>query len=242
MHFTRTLGTLALAVAFVLQGDAAKATQSTAVPSQRTWVLEAAGGFGMITAIERCGDILFIGDTRQQIRRFDMSAARLLDNLGGDRVAFPTALAADCPRRRLFLITGIPLRANASAAVQAFDLDSGDLRREYPLPAKFLPRPGGRFEAPSSLVVSGLWVPPDRSPADLLHVPASRYYDGLRLGVKLSLDTGDVEPLLVPYETMCIGAGQCPDVRVDAGMSEHGPVRVAALPTSTAIGIYETGV
>ena len=240
MHFIRFLPSLLIVVAAsAFHGNADAAAQSTNALAERSWVLEAADGFGIITAIERCGDVLFIADAQQKIRRFDTATIRLLTNLGSDQVAFPTALVADCQGRRLFVLTGIPLRKGASGAVQMFDLDSGDLRLEYPLPQNFVPRPGGRFEAPNSIIVSGLWIPSDRSPADLLQQPASRYYDGLRLGLKMTVDTAAVDPLLVPYELACIGAGACPDVRVDSVMTARGAIRVAAIPTSTAIGTYE---
>ena len=235
---SRTSSALVIAASLAFPAGCRSST-STVVGSERSWALESAEGFGMIVAVERCGDVLFIGDSHQQVRRFDLATGKFLATLGAGKAAFPTALIADCQHRRLFLVTGIPMRRNAAAAVQTFNLDSGDLVREYDLPTQFLPRPGGRFEPPSSLVVSGLWVPPDRSPADLLHVPAARYYEGLRLGVRLSIDTGVTEPLLIPYETECIGAGECPDVRVDAVVSEQGLRRLAGLPTSTAIGVYD---
>jgi hypothetical protein len=229
----------AFLVCTVAFSSEAVAPQPKIVAGIREWVLEATNGFGNVTAIERCGDTLFIADAAQRIRRFNLAAERLMDDLGGDRVAFPTALMADCPGRRLFVITAIPMRKDATAAVQVFDSESGELRREYALPRSFLPRPGGRFEPPDSLIVSGLWVPPDRSPASLVSTAAARYYEGLRLGVKLLLHDGEVEPLLVPYETVCIGAGQCPDVRVDSITTSQGTIRVAGLPTSQAIGVYD---
>ena len=234
---SRTSYALIVGISLVLQSGCRSRT-TTAVGSERSWALEAAEGFGVITALERCGDVLFIADSHQQVRRVDLTTGKFLANLGCT-TAFPTWLIADCQHRQLFLITAIPMRRGAAASVQAFNVDSGDLLREYPLPAQFLPRPGGRFEPPDSLVVSGLWVPPERSPADLLHVPAARYYDGLRLGVRLSTETGATEPLLIPYETECIGAGECPDVRVDAAVSVEGVRRVAGLPTSTTIGVYD---
>jgi hypothetical protein len=215
-HMKRLKQLRACLVCTVAFSSQAVAPQPGITAGIREWVLEGTNGFGTVTAIERCGDTLFIADAAQRIRRFNLATERLMDDLGGDRVAFPTALMADCPGRRLFVITAIPMRKDATAAVQVFDSESGELRREYALPRTFLPRPGGRFEPPDSLIVSGLWVPPDRSPASLVSTAAARYYEGLRLGVKLLLDDGEVEPLLVPYETVCIGAGQCPDVRVDS--------------------------
>jgi hypothetical protein len=84
-----------------------------------------------------------------------------------------------------------------------------------------------------------LYVPPDRSPRDLLQRPAARYYEALRLGLRVSLDSGATEPLLTPYESICIGAGDCPDVRVDSAVTPRGVIHVAALPTSSAIGVYD---
>jgi hypothetical protein len=209
--------------------------------TQSEWTLQPGDdAFGVILAAARCGDVLYLGDTQQKIHRYNLQTRRLLTTLGGDRVAFPTSLAADCSRRQLYLVTGIPLGKNATAAVQVFHLDTGKLLREYALP-RFLPRAGTVLDGVNSLLISGLWVHPDRAPEDLLRQPADRYYESVRLGLRLSLLTGETEPALVPYEFRCIGGGQCPDVRTGAIGSKQRTVQVASLPTSTRVGIYEQG-
>jgi hypothetical protein len=208
---------------------------------QREWTLQPGDdAFGVILAATRCGDVLYFGDTQQKIHRYNLQTRRLLTALGGDRVAFPTSLTTDCSRRRLYLVTGIPLGKNATAAVQMFNLDTGELLREYALP-RFLPRAGTVLDGVNSLLISGLWVQPDRAPEDLLHQPADRYYENVRLGLRLSLLTGEIEPALIPYEFTCIGGGQCPDVRTGGMGTKQRTVQVASLPTSTRIGIYEQG-
>jgi hypothetical protein len=204
---------------------------------QREWVLTSPeDSFGVILTVARCGDILFLGDTQQKIHRYNFGTQKFLTTLGGNQVAFPTSFTADCAGRVLNVVTGIPLKKGATASVQTFGMDSGELRREYSLP-RYLPRPGTVLESPDSLLISGLWVPLDRSPEDLLQQSADRYYESLSLGLKLSLNTGETAPMLVPYQRGCIGGGQCPDVRTNG----HGTVRIASLPTSTSIGIYEKG-
>ncbi len=118
--------------------------------------------------------------------------------------------------------------------VRRFNLDSGELRKDYPLTSDFLPLPGGQVEG-ASLLVAGIWGPPDRE------VPAENYYAGHRLGLRLSLETGVTESLVEPYETGCIGAGACPNVRLDSVVTPQTVLRVVSLPTSAAVGVYEGG-
>jgi hypothetical protein len=213
------------------------------IAGRQEWTLESSGvfdNFGVVTAIARCGDTLYLADSRLRIRRYDLVGRRLLTDLPVDRVPLVTAMHLDCNRRVLFVVTPAPI-GKSTGAVTAFHLDTGEQRREYALPQGFLPRPGGRLLPSESLVLSGLWVPPDRSPASLLERHSEEYYEELRLGLTLLLTTGETEPLLVPYENQCIGGGQCPDVRTDTVVTAQGLRHIAALPTSTHVGIYESG-
>lgn len=201
-----------------------------------TWDIQSTDLFGIITAIARCADILFLADVSGRIRRFNLANGQPLSDLGAGRVGMPVAITADCEGRTLYVMTPTPMRGT-SPLVQAFDLDSGELRREYSLPRGFLPRPGGRIRG-RSLLVPGIWAPSGRH---ILETDVDRYYEGRHLGLTLALDSGATEPLLVPYENKCIGAGQCEDVRVDSVITRLGVMLVASLPTATAVGIYKDG-
>ena len=205
---------------------------------QRSWDVEKPDGFGIVQGATRCGDVLFFADTQQELHRYSFATKSLQPPLTNDQIAFPTALTADCSAQILYLVTGIPMKKGAGAAVHAIDLNSGKLQREYPLPSNFVPRAGATFIPPATVEMSGLWIPPDLPPVSLLSVPAERYYERLSIGVKLSLTTGNAVPVLTPYETVCIGAGECPDVHSDVVVTRRGTLRAAALPASDAIGIY----
>ena len=204
----------------------------------REWVMSAPEGFGVITSIARCADVVFLADSRLRIRRFDTNDVKFLPDLPLQTNLLATALATDCASDTLYIVTNIPLGRNKSAAVYAVAMKTGEMRREYALPVTFLPRPGARFLSPDTLIVGGLWLPADQPP-ESRHVSERNYYgNGLRLGVRVSISSGVVEPLVGPYEEECVGAGQCPDVRVDAIGSSPALRFIAGLPASTKVGIY----
>lgn len=209
-------------------------------PATRIWEVTNPDAFGMVATSTRCDHLLFLWDTQQHLHRYSFANRRLLPPLGGDQdgLPFPTALTADCSGQVLYLVTAVPMRRGVSAAVQAMDMNSGEIRREYPLPSDFLPRTGAVFIPPATLEISGLWFPPEHPAASLLSRPAERYYEGLSIAIRLSLTTGAAEPILTPYETICIGAGQCPDVHSDMVETFRGIMRVVGLPASATIGIY----
>src|SRR3989442_8763656 len=104
MLLARMRSVLAVGIVLVI-GALAIGGQLPGVQEERSWTLEASGGFGMVTAVARCGNTLFIADTHQQIRRFDIATGSLLGDFGKGRVSFATSLAVDCPRGQLFVIT-----------------------------------------------------------------------------------------------------------------------------------------
>ena len=213
------------------------ATQPSAQTLLRTaWDIQSIDSFGIITAVVRCADILFLADVSGKIRRYNLTTGQPLSELGAGRIGLPLAMTVDCEGRTLYVMTPTPMRGSSPLA-QAIDLESGELRREYSLPGGFLPRPGGRVQG-RALVVAGIWAPSGRH---ILETDGDRYYEGRHLGLTLALDTGAIEPMLVPYETKCIGAGQCEDVRVDSVVTRVGVMLVASLPTATTVGIYRTG-
>lgn len=232
---------LALMIAAVSAGISAggrgEATQlATQTRPDTAWQIHSTDSFGIITAVVRCADLLFLADVSGRIRRYNVTTGQTLSDLGAGRVGLPLAMAADCKGRTLYVMTPTPMRGTHPLAL-ALDLDSGELRREYALPGRFLPRPGGRVHV-KALVVAGIWSPSGRH---ILETDANSYYDGRHLGLTLALDSGATEPLLAPYETRCLGAGQCEDVRMDSVVTRHGVMYVASLPTATTVGLYRDG-
>jgi len=232
----RTFGACAV-VAVTAAGCGFSPSDGTRTSSQREWEIQAAEGtFGVISNVVRCADTLFLADVHnQRIRRYDLANRKLLGDIDGGRVALPLAMTGDCGRQELYVMSPAPLRGGGGPVVQAFEMSSGVLRREYPLPNDFLPRPGGRAEA-AVLVVAGLWARADHRP--FLETSVDDFYETERLGLTLALESGAIEPLLLPYETRCIGAGQCPEVRLDSVVTPRGVMRIASLPTSTTVGVY----
>ncbi len=203
---------------------------------EQSWTLSAPEGFGTVLAIVRCGDIAYLADTRQKIRRYDLGASKALTDLPIEP-ALAVSMAVDCANHSLFVVSLPMMRSGAT--VRAFDLESGKTRREYPLPMNFLPRYGARLIGADTLVLSGLWVPAEARAANLIP-PAETYYETARLGIRLSLTDGAARPLVVPYEIACFAGGQCPDVRLDAAVTATGIRYVAALPASDHVGVYSS--
>jgi len=65
---------------------------------------------------------------------------------------------------------------------------------------------------------------------------AESYYANKRIGVRLSLTSGEVKRGLVPFETSCEGAGAC----VGGSIAALDKKWIATLPVSHQIGIYSS--
>ena len=214
-------------------GNAGPAQQADVALQEESWEIPTGGAFGVITIVVRCGDVLYLADPRHlAVRRYDVATNQSLPEFGSDRVGLPMAMAADCANGELFVVNPMPLAGSGGPGVRRLDLSTAELRQEYPLPPDFLARPGGHVYD-DSFVIAGIWGPPDPE------VPAEDYYAGHDLGLRLSLETGVTESMVPSYETRCIGAGQCPDVRFDSVVTSQSVLSVASVPTSTAVGVYE---
>jgi len=228
-----SLSVFLIALIAACGGSTRPGQQADGALQPESWEIPTGGTFGVITIVVRCGNVLFMADPRNlAVQRYDLASNQLLPAFGSDRVGLILAMVADCSTGDLFVANPRPTVGRDSPAVRRLDLSTGELRQEYPLPPDFLPRPGGRVDD-GSLLLAGIWGLPD--PA----VPAENYYTGHDLGLRLSLATGVTESLVPPYETRCIGAGQCPDVRFDSVVGFQPVLSVASVPTSTGVGVYE---
>src|SRR5688572_29314187 len=190
------------------------------------WELHDDGGIGLISSVVRCGPLAYLADFQQKIRPLDLALRRSLPamNLEGP----PLALAADCERRRLFVVYP-PSRGNME--VHEIHAESGTVVRRHVLPPTNVQ--GAYFIPPSSLVVAGL-VQPKQSVALRQTTPQSPFV-GAHLAVRLDLDSSASEPILPSYDDSCIGAGACWLVSVAPDARGWW----AAQPTSMAIAHYD---
>ena len=190
------------------------------------WELHDDGGIGLISSLVRCGPLAYLADFQQKIRRLDLAQRRTLPTLNLEGPPF--ALAADCERRRLFVVYP-PSRGNME--VHEIHAESGTAVRRHLLPPTNVQ--GAYFIPPSSLVVGGL-VRPKQSVALRQTTPQSPFV-GAHLAARLDLDSGTSEPILPSYDDSCIGAGACWLVSVAPDTRGWW----AAQPTSMAIAHYD---
>jgi hypothetical protein len=146
-----------------------------------------------------------------------------------DGSLLPMALAADCDRGRVWAISPKP-RGRSLRAV-AFDVASGSMIKEFGIDVPCFPTSAA--VSGDVLFVGGECIEgtvPDRNtPPD-----ASSYYANRRIGVRVSLNSGDVHGGLVPYETSCEGGGAC----VGGSIAAFGDGWIATLPLSHRVGVY----
>lgn len=146
-----------------------------------------------------------------------------------DSTLMPMALAADCDRDRIWAISPKP-RSRGLRAI-AFDVASGSPTREL------------NIEAPcfsTSATVSGdvLFVGGEcivGATDDRYAIPpAESYYADKRIGVQVSLTSGETRAGLIPYEKSCDGGGAC----VGGAVAAFGSEWIAPLPVSSQLGVY----
>ncbi len=83
---------------------------------------------GTITSAVRCGTTLYLGDVESRLHRLDLTSGRVLPPLIDDTV-LPMALAADCERGKVWVVSPFP-RGGGVRAI-AFDIESGKAVREW---------------------------------------------------------------------------------------------------------------
>lgn len=197
---------------------------------------DAKSGIGIVSSAVRCGDALFLAEIdNQKIRRFDLESATSTSMLPVAR-GLPFALAADCHTDTLYVF-GLfqALQADRpGSAVRAFNVSSGETQRDYAIPGLYATESTRMYRSGRHSLSIG---PVFRKDMDAFFKSASAdtYYRDARLGQELSLNTGEVRPLLEPYEPDCVAGADCSLVSV-APSPDGG--WVAAQPGSSHIGIY----
>jgi hypothetical protein len=183
---------------------------------------------GTIMSIVRCGDVLYLGDTASRIHRLNISSGRVESPIE-DGTLMPMALAADCDRNRVWAISPKP-RGHGLRAV-GFDLASGTATRELEIPVPCFPM--SATLSGDVLFVGGECIEglvDERT----IRPPAASYYMNKRIGVRLSVTSGETRSGLVPFEMSCDGARAC----VGGTVSSLGDGWIASLPVSAQIGVY----
>ena len=172
--------------------------------------------------------MLYLGDTESRIHRIDIETGVVAAAIDDDAV-LPMALAADCERNRIWAISPEP-RGRGLRAI-AFGLATGRRERELKIPVRCFP--ASAIVTGDDLIVGGECLEgaigdPYSSPE-----PAS-YYTGKRIGVRVSLTSGEARAGLPPFETSCSGAGACVGGSIDVA----GQDLIASLPVASRIGMY----
>jgi hypothetical protein len=175
--------------------------------------------------------MLYLGDVTSRIHRIDMVAGRVEPPID-DSSVLPMSLAADCDRNRIWAISPLP-RGRGLRAV-AFDIGSGKQTGEVAIPIPCFAT--SAVVAGDELFVGGECV--EGAVGDGYVVPgAAAYYSDKRIGVRVSLASGERRAGFVPFETSCIGGGAC----VGGSIAAFGESWIASLPVSAQVGLYSAG-
>ena len=156
---------------------------------------------GAVLSMARCDDMLVFSDSMGQVRRMELSSGRTVPSIARD--ASNEAMAADCQARLLYLLGDPPKKARRSQwQLQAFNIDSGAVGSALPIDLMMLPHRNATVRG-GAFVVGGTWRPvlPDGQ-LDEQPSPAG-YFRDKRLGFKVSLKSGESEPLLLPFDESC---------------------------------------
>ncbi|MGE0862847.1 MAG: hypothetical protein AB7P34_03005 [Vicinamibacterales bacterium] len=153
-----------------------------------------------VSAVARCGDLLLLADSSGQVRRLDVMTGTTLPSIARD--AANMSMGVDCASRSIYLFgPSGPRLQRGQLQVQSFDIDSGVLRRAYPLELMLMPDANATV-ADGMLVIGGTWMP--LPPAGgYQHPPTEAFYSDKKLGIGVALDSGLVKPWLSPYDPGC---------------------------------------
>ena len=194
-------------------------------------------GIGTINSLVRCGDEAFLADSQSRVRRYDLKHRKPLDDIGvaddEGRLARPAVLAADCAAQLLYVVDG------GLRAVLSYRLPSGTFHKKYPLPRTFVLGGSAELVDPGLLYVGGLWFPFQQGPQWSLNaLDFDHFFDPLRFGVNVPLESGDVTPGFHGYEDKCVSASSCIKVNL-ARVKGGGPIAWAiAQAGSEHVGLY----
>ena len=183
---------------------------------------------GTITSIVRCGDILYLADVATRIHRLNMSSGRTESPID-DSTLMPMALAADCERSRIWAVS--PNSRGPGLRAVAFESGSGSPIRELNIPVPCFPT--SATVSGDALFIGGECIEGAVEPRST-RPPAASYYANKRIGVRVSLTSGETRTGLVPFEMSCDGAGAC----VGGTVARFGEGWIASLPVSSRIGVY----
>src|SRR5262249_31830126 len=149
----------------------------------------------------------------------------------------PSALAADCEAGALYVIDG-----GETGLVIGLRVRDGALIRKYNFAIEQLSamRPP-HLVPPDSLYIAGVWRV-NKRPSPLRATTVNDFYDSFRIGGRLSLASGTLEPGFAPYESRCIGATAClfPNLdRVPGSNPSRTSHWIVSQATSTRVGLYD---
>lgn len=203
---------------------------------EQTLTLDGLGQpIGAVLSSARCDDMLLFSDSMGQVRRMQFGSGRTLPSIARD--ASNEAMAVDCEARLLYILGDPPIKAPRNQRqVQGFNIDSGVAHTAIPIELMMLPYRNAVVSA-GDFIVGGTWRP---IPADGQYQPPSpaSFFNDKRLGFKVSLASGQSEPLLAPFEVSC--RANCAHTSL-APVVGHGALAwVATQPSSKEIAFYDT--
>lgn len=153
-----------------------------------------------VSAVARCGDLLLFADSSGQVRRLDVTTGTTLPSIARD--AANMSMGVDCAARSVYLFGPSGRRLQRGQLyVQSFDIDTGVRRRAYPLELMLMPEANATV-ADGTLVIGGTWMPMP-SEGGHRHPPIDKFYSDKKLGIGVTLDSGQVTPWLSPYDPAC---------------------------------------
>ena len=205
------------------------------------WELRRGGGeeFGVVSNLARCEDDVFLSDAQAHVFRFNVATGGALSLVADERVGLhnPSALAVDCVAGALYVVDG-----GDTGIVVALRIRDGSLIRKYDFALEQLSyMRSAHVVAPDSLYIAGVWRI-NKALSPLRTTTVDDFYDGLRIGGRLSLTSGTLEPGFAPYESRCIGAGACLFPNLDQ-VPDANPRQTAnwivSQATSTKVGLYD---
>ena len=214
--------------AFPIQADGAHARVS------QRWTLRRAdnSGLGLITSLVRCADTFYLTDNEYRIYRFDSRHQTAVHEFVSDpsTLGLPRALAADCERHKLYVITA------GSKMAAIVDMNSGTIETRHRLPHNLSLPQRAYLVGSDTLYVSGVFNQTAIA-SPLRTLQADSFFESLHLGLRISLTTGAIDPLFQPYETRCTAAGECFGSSFDR-LSASGAQWVVAQSISSRIALY----
>jgi hypothetical protein len=183
------------------------------------------GTVGTITSGAACDEMLLLADLEGRIYRLGLPNGEPLAPLSTPDLQ-PMAIAADCARQQVWVIS--PARPSGLRAA-AIDAQSGKQISDFRIAERCFVTSASI--SGDELVAGGecLADPKQGDPP-----PAESYYRHRRNGFRVNTVSGETRLGLEPYESACIGAGAC----VGGAVAVLPGAQYAVLPTATAVGVY----